>query len=112
SCSWGFNFNATTDQIFKQYAVQGQSFFEASGDGGGAFPSPWGADDPYITTVGGTELSTAGPGGVWLSETVWNLGYTLGNDSSFGSGGGISPTYSIPRWQQGLSMAANHGSTT
>jgi len=29
-----------------------------------------------------------------------------------GSGGGISLSYAIPYWQQGLSMTANHGSTT
>ncbi len=34
SCSWGLNLNATTDQIFQQFAAQGQSFFLASGDSG------------------------------------------------------------------------------
>src|SRR5205814_3415241 len=71
SSSWGFNIDATTDQIFQQYAAQGQSFFIASGDWG-AYTSTsfYVADNPYITTVGGTELSTSGPGGRWLSETV------------------------------------------
>ena len=36
---------------------------------------------------------------------MWNWGYD-------GSGGGISTTYPIPSWQQGISMAANQGSTT
>jgi len=41
-----------------------------------------------------------------VSETVWNRG------SGVGSSGGISTTYAIPTWQQGLSMTANQGSTT
>jgi len=62
--------------------------------------------------VGGTELNTSGPGGAWLSETVWNQGYVLIDGGYDSSGGGISPTYSIPSWQKGLSMVANKGSTT
>jgi uncharacterized repeat protein (TIGR03803 family) len=111
SSSWTISPTATTEQIFKQYAAQGQSFFEASGDDGPS-PSAWVADDPYITSVGGTELSTSGPEGAWVCETVWNSGYDLRQGSSQASGGGISPTYSIPGWQQGLSVAANHGSMT
>jgi subtilase family serine protease len=38
SCSWIIAIDATGDQIFQQYAAQGQSFFEASG-GTGAYPS-------------------------------------------------------------------------
>ena len=51
--------NLSTVQIFQQYAAQGQSFFLASGDGGAfssAVDEP--ADDPYITVVGGTSLTT------------------------------------------------------
>ncbi|HZR19733.1 MAG TPA: protease pro-enzyme activation domain-containing protein, partial [Verrucomicrobiae bacterium] len=53
SCSYGFDINLSTLQIFQQYAAQGQSFFLASGDAGafsGAVDEP--ADDPYITVVG------------------------------------------------------------
>jgi uncharacterized repeat protein (TIGR03803 family) len=102
SSSWSFPVNSNTEQIFMQFAAQGQSMFQASGDSGaysGTIPSP--SDDPYITVVGGTSLTTSGPGGAWASETAW-----------FGSGGGISVTYPIPVWQQGVSMTANHGSTT
>ncbi|HZL43807.1 MAG TPA: protease pro-enzyme activation domain-containing protein [Verrucomicrobiae bacterium] len=125
SCSWGWGGgpSATTDNIFKQMAVQGQSFFTASGDSD-AFTtgssSANGVDNPllanapssspYITVVGGTILVTAGPGGAWSSETVWNWG--LHNGSYVGSSGGISSFYSIPSWQSGISMAANGGSTT
>src|SRR5208283_1759067 len=72
SCSWGFNINASTVATFQQYATQGQSFFLASGDSGaftGAASPP--ADDPYITVVGGTTLTTTGSGS-WQSEKVWS----------------------------------------
>ena len=88
-------------------AAQGQSFFNASGDDDaytGLIPFP--GDTPYITQVGGTTLTTSGPGGAWVSETVWNWG------DGIGSGGGISTQYPIPSWQTNISMTANQGSTT
>jgi subtilase family serine protease len=112
SCSWGFDINPSTQQIFQQYAAQGQSFFLACGDSGafaGAVTEP--ADDPYVTVVGGTMLSTTGPVGSWVSETTWNTPGTL-LDPGGETGGGISLTYPIPVWQEGLSMTANQGSTT
>ena len=68
SCSYIMDINTSTVQIFQQYAAQGQSFFQGAGDSGaypGAIDEP--ADDPYITIVGGTTLTTAttsegGPG--------------------------------------------------
>ena len=74
SCSWyvpGGAADPAADQIFQQMAAQGQSFFNASGDydaftGLIDFPG----DTPYITQVGGTTLTTSGPGGAWVSETV------------------------------------------
>ena len=112
SCSWGGGSpDATSEQIFKQMAAQGQSFFNASGDSDafvGSVPFP--SDSTNITQVGGTTLTTTGPGGSLLSETVWNWGSVRGK--YIGSSGGISTYYSIPIWQQGISMTANHGSTT
>ena len=116
SCSWGWNGgpSVTTDAIFQQMAAQGQSFFNASGDGSAFTPganSANGVDNTsqpnmpssssYITQVGGTTLATTGPGGAWESESVWN-----------GSGGGISSYYPIPSWQTSVSMSGNQGSTT
>ncbi len=101
SCSWGFDVDVTTRQIFQQFAAQGQSFFLASGDSGafsGAALQP--SDDPHITVVGGTTLTTD-QAGAWRSETTWN-----------GSSGGISTLFPIPTWQRGIEMAANRGSTT
>ena len=101
-------------QLFLQMAAQGQSFFDASGDGdafSGSTSVDFPSDDPYITQVGGTTLTTTGPGGNWVSETVWNWGYVR-HSGYLGSSGGISTIYSIPSWQQGISMSANQGSTT
>lgn len=109
SSSWDIAVTRSVDQIFQQMAAQGQSFFMASGDGDAGGLS-WGGDDPYITEVGGTTLTTAGPGGAWVSEKVWNWGTTLGGYT--GSGGGVSGYYSIPSYQTNIDMTANGGSTT
>jgi hypothetical protein len=101
SCSWGFPIDATTSQIFQQYAAQGQSFFLASGDNGASGgPVMQPPDHPCITVVGGTTLTTSGLQ-AWVSETTWK-----------GSGGGISTVWPIPDWQRGISMTVNQGSTT
>ncbi|MEY2427778.1 MAG: hypothetical protein QOJ40_663, partial [Verrucomicrobiota bacterium] len=108
SCSWGGGGpDASSEQIFKQMASQGQSFFNASGDSD-AFTAavPFPSDSTNITQVGGTTLTTSGPGGSYVSETVWNRG------GGVGSSGGVSTYYHIPSWQLGISMAANLGSTT
>jgi len=101
SSSWCYSpTNAATEQIFKQMIAQGQSFFQASGDSGaykGAVMPP--ADDPNVTVVGGTSLTTTGAGGAWQSETTWP-----------GSGGGISTTWPIPSYQQPAAMTAAGGS--
>ena len=108
SCSWGGGSpDATSEQIFKQMAAQGQSFFNASGDSDaftGAVPFP--SDSTNITQVGGTTLSTTSAGGSYASETVWNWG------GGTGSSGGVSTYYAIPYWQTNISMASNGGSTT
>ena len=103
---WGTGDDPIADQIFQQFAAQGQSFFNAAGDVDaytGAIPFP--ADNPYITVVGATALTTTS-GGAWSSETVLNSG------NGRGGSGGISPTYLIPAWQQGINMTTNGGSTT
>ena len=102
SCSWGFvpEVDATRDQIYEQFAAQGQTMFQSSGNNGaypGAPQSP--SDDPNLTVVGGTLLTTSGAGGPWLAETAWS-----------GSGGGSSTNFPLPAWQQGLSTSANQGS--
>jgi uncharacterized repeat protein (TIGR01451 family) len=108
SCSWGGGPpEPVAELIFLQMAAQGQSFYDAIGDSD-AFtgPIPFPGESPNITQVGGTTLSTSGPLGSWVSEKVWNWG------GGAGTCGGVSTTYSIPVWQQGIDMSINQGSTT
>ena len=113
SSSWLFDLDdPSADPIYEEFAMQGQSFFQCSGDYLAYYKGvPQWADDPNITIVGGTIL-TNGNNGSWAGESVWNNG-----DGVNGSGGGISTnlssySYSIPIWQQGMNMKTNGGSTT
>jgi subtilase family serine protease len=107
SSSWGWNpaDAASDDPIFQEFAAQGQSFVTASGDAGELNSSTYffPAVDPYITVVGGTNLTTTGPGGSWSAETGWPQS----------SGGYINGT-PIPSWQElkGVINSSNKGSTT
>ena len=114
ACSWsGGGPDATADGIFKKMAVLGQSYFNASGDNDAYTSSmPFPSDSTNITVVGGTELTTTGPGGSYISETVWNERIANLSGGDWGSSGGISPTYAIPTWQQGVITVANQGSLT
>ena len=121
SASWGYEIDATTEQLYQEIALQGQTFFNASGDGDAwanpgwpvMFPS---LDDPYITIVGGTTLTMNGTAASYASETVWNWGFAgdfvWNPDGYAGSSGGISATRPIPSWQTNINMTANQGSTT
>jgi hypothetical protein len=115
SCSWGFGDDASFDQVYQQFAAQGQSFFQASGDNGAftsSFPNQQQSDTPFVTLVGGTTLTT-GSGKAWHAETVWNFNTgTTPADTNGASGGGISTTYAIPTWQQGINMSPSKGSNT
>ena len=76
---------------FQEFAAQGQNLFQAAGDSGSwnSSSSIYPADDVYLTSVGGTDLTTSSAGGPWSSETAWVDG-----------GGGVSPDkYVIPSWQ-------------
>jgi Concanavalin A-like lectin/glucanases superfamily/Pro-kumamolisin, activation domain len=124
SSSWGYtgppNTNSSFDAVFMKMAMQGQSFFQASGDGDAWVNPIWipGAS-PYLMSVGGTHLTMNGSGASYASDMVWNSGNLgsanpwFGNgDGYWGSGGGISTSYAIPSWQQAVSTAANGGSTS
>ena len=92
SWSWTPADPTTDDPYFFEFAAQGQSVFVATGDSG-AWSSPttsvFPADDPYVTSVGGTDLQTGSAAGPWSSESAWVDG-----------GGGISPDFfPIPSWQ-------------
>ncbi len=107
SCSWGWSpaDPASDDPIFLEFALQGQTLFVASGDSGAYSKTTqyvYPADDALVVSVGGTSLTTSGPGGSWKSEAAWG-----------GSGGGIAPNISIPKYQKkaGVITATNAGST-
>jgi len=121
SSSWGYtgaNTDPNADQAFTNMAVDGQSFFQASGDGDAwvnTIMIP--AASPYITSVGGTTLTMTNSGASYVSEAVWNWGYSppawnANGNGYWGSGGGVSTAYSIPSWQTNINMTTNQGSTT
>ena len=107
-CSWGWTpvDPNTLDPYFQKMAAQGQNFFAASGDDStwSKRNEAWPADDDYVVSVGGTDLTTSSAAGPWASETAWT-----------DSGGGISPDkIAIPSWQKlsGVINSSNKGSTT
>lgn len=105
SWSWRPEDPEVAGVFFQEMAAQGQTVFAASGDYGAfsllnAYFYP--AEDPYVTSVGGTSLATSAPGGAWQSEVAWT-----------GSGGGVSPDMiPLPWWQSGVANSANRGSNT
>ncbi len=114
SSSWGGGGpDPISEQIFQQMAVQGQSFFQASGDSDAYLsgePIPFASDSPHITVVGGTTLTT-GPAASYTSEAVWNWGIEFGIDG-IGSSGGISTFYTIPTYQTNINFGLSGGSST
>ena len=85
--------------LYQEAATQGQSIFSAAGDDGSSDCSTRGglavddpASQPYVTGVGGTDLTSLTP-----AETVWNGGCS----SACAGGGGISTFWQMPSWQQG-----------
>jgi hypothetical protein len=109
SVSWVWGPDPTSvEPIFEEFAAQGQNLFASSGDAGAYSPPScvnncqfaYPASDPYVTAVGGTDLTTTGPGGPWQSETAW-----------VDSGGGIT-NFPIPSYQIPLINPSNQGSTT
>lgn len=116
SSSWGYSIDATTEQIYLQFALQGQTYLNCSGDGDAwVGPIPYGSvEDPYVTVVGGTTLTMNGVAVSYASEQAWNWGnvgdYGWNPDGYAGTSGGISTDVPIPTWQLGLNMVTNHGS--
>jgi kumamolisin len=117
STSWGIcEPNTTTaemttlDNIFKQGAAQGQSFFAASGDYGAydcgtrrlAVDSP--AGDPYVTASGGTNLALNADSS-YQSESAWS---DRGYSPPAGTGGGLSSFWARPNWQTGPGVANSY----
>lgn len=108
SSSWLQAHNTTTDSLYAEMAAQGQSFLQASGDMGAWLgstaattdPNLTVVDNPNITVVGGTIPSYTSTN-TWAGETTWGP-----------TGGGISYTYPLPSWQQGIANSTNGASAT
>ena len=93
SNSWGCDgcsTNSTMDNTLQAGAATGQTFYFSSGDSGASVGRSRPADSPYVTAVGGTNLTTDGSGN-WSSEDAWS-----------GSGGGCENGYTRPSWQTGI----------
>jgi kumamolisin len=105
STSWGWDESFTTDDnLFKEFAAQGQTFLTASGDDSSLSASgPWPEEDANLTAVGGTDLTTTKAGGPWSKETGWS-----------GSAGGpsLDKTILIESYQKPFINSTNKGSTT
>ncbi len=109
---------AAENTLFEQATVQGQSIVAAAGDSGaqdcdtgGVAPQTQAAVDdpssqPFVTGVGGTTLSAAGPR---PTESVWNSGGTVlsGMLQPGATGGGISTLWPMPAPQLDSAPALN-----
>ncbi len=108
------------ESVFKQGAVQGIGFYFSSGDDGdemdayGVASPDWPAEDPWVTSVGGTSLAVDRFGHRQF-ETGWGTDkWTLSTDGHswqpidptdpflYGAGGGISQIFDEPSYQQGV----------
>jgi subtilase family serine protease len=135
SSSWGMCEVLTTlpvieaeNTVLEEMAVQGQSFFNSSGDSGSTmcYQTPSGSggardaslsvidpgSQPFATGVGGTFLGnadgTVSTGGAYGGEAVWNDGGADAHgDQAAGTGGGVSAAWTMPTYQS--SAAAGLG---
>jgi len=134
------NANFSLENVFQQAAAQGQTILASSGDQGStacsgdtngltqtqqdALSVNYPASSPYVTGVGGTEISQtdASSSTYWdsasgsdvltsakryIPEVVWN-----DNSAQYGlssSGGGASAMFSKPSWQKGVPGIPNDG---
>lgn len=127
SASYGFGaedpagldptFDIPLNNLLKQMAALGISFFISSGDSGSSTSRSTyvrGVDRfgalPYSCTVGGTQLSVAVPKSneAYLSETTWNIDNT---PSGGAGGGGFSINWPIPDYQTQAAAAASPRAT-
>jgi subtilase family serine protease len=104
---WDYSIAQSEETVFEQMATQGQSMLAAAGDSGSeacyqadsdtslSVQDP--ASDPYVTGVGGTDLTAIGPA---PTETVWNESAITDG----AGGGGISEFWQMPSWQQALGV--------
>jgi subtilase family serine protease len=110
-CSIFGNADNNTPNCLARLALQGQSYFYASGDigaypvepaAGGVYLTGMGPTDvqPYMVQVGGTHMVMTNQGAGYVSEVVWS-----------GSSGGYQTPLPIPAFQQWINLSAVGGST-
>ncbi len=118
SISWGESEDAWTaqartalDQAFVDAAALGVTVCVASGDNGssdaqtdGAVHVDFPASSPHALGCGGTSLRLSATG-TPTAETVWNDGAGRG-----ATGGGVSDTFALPSWQNGVGVPARAAS--
>ena len=102
---------AAENTVFTQAAVEGISVLAASGDTGSEGCEPAGnpkalgvldpAAQPFVTAVGGTQLTRLGPA---PAERAWN------QPQAGAGGGGISRVWSRPSWQKGRGVISRYSS--
>jgi subtilase family serine protease len=104
--------------MFAKAVAKGITLFASAGDDGSAqlncagstyiksASSP--ANDPLVTSVGGTNLVANTKTGAYGSEVAWNDAYSeCGPDATYGcGGGGYSNIYARPAYQQGVANAS------
>ncbi|MDR3607705.1 MAG: S53 family serine peptidase [Oligoflexia bacterium] len=112
SISWGaaednytISYLESESQAFRQMAIEGISVYAASGDqGADANGSKLSVEDPgtqpFVTAVGGTQL-TLTTAGAYGYETTWSS-----------AGGGISAVWPLPTWQKSLATSQNRASSS
>ncbi|MGH8861658.1 MAG: S53 family peptidase [Jatrophihabitantaceae bacterium] len=130
SNSWGepsegesAEFIKAYEDVFLQGGLQGISFLYSSGDSGddvastGLKQTDMPTSDPYVTAVGGTSTGI-GPDGSLSFETGWGTQkYSLSSDGTswnpvgylYGAGGGYSPLFNRPGYQDGTVHSAYRG---
>ena len=118
SISWGgpeSNWTSQSLQAFNSVlqtaAALGVTVCAASGDSGSSDGASSGdevdfpASSPYVLACGGTSLTASGTS--ITREVVWNDGAQGG-----AGGGGVSRSFPVPVWQQGLSATPTKGGPT
>ena len=114
---------AAYEQVFKQGALQGQSFLFSSGDNGDELANSalkqvdYPASDPYVTAAGGTSTGIDASGAISM-QTGWGTQkYSLSANGKswtsvgylYGAGGGYSALFNRPSYQNGVVANAARG---
>lgn len=108
---------AAQHAIMAKAMRQKMTVFASAGDSGSTQPTCDGkgnmiaasspASDPYVTSVGGTQLFANPVTGRYQREVVWNEEKTFGFRTS--GGGGFSNTYGVPWWQNKVGSLPSRG---